>query len=268
MATITLRHVNASGETLNESVSEGLCMLDKRYCAYQPGDRIILECSQAPCELEVSLDESLAPSIVYLPSGRMEFPIPQGALCDGYPQQAFSGDCHFGWARELTQRDRTNWRNLALNTHDLEDVDSVFPHAITNSGAENPRFWARNAIDGTFQSCHHGRWPYESWGINGRDDAWLQVDFGHTVHAEEAVLFLRADFPHDTWWEKVTLTCSDGFETTETMSKTGMPQRIDLGGRDIEWIRLSRLIRANEPSEWPALSQLMVMGTLESSTGK
>lgn len=268
MATITLRHVNASGETLNESVSEGLCMLDKRYCAYQPGDRIILECSQAPCELEVSLDESLAPSIVYLPSGRMEFPIPQGALCDGYPQQAFSGDCHFGWARELTQRDRTNWRNLALNTHDLENVDSVFPHATTNSGAENPRFWARNAIDGTFQSCHHGRWPYESWGINGRDDAWLQVDFGHTVHAEEAVLFLRADFPHDTWWEKVTLTCSDGFETTETMSKTGMPQRIDLGGRDIEWIRLSRLIRANEPSEWPALSQLMVMGTLESSTGK
>lgn len=76
MATITLRHVNASGETLNKSVSEGLCMLDKRYCEYQPGDRIILECSQTPCELEVSLDESLAPSIVYLPSGRMEFPIP------------------------------------------------------------------------------------------------------------------------------------------------------------------------------------------------
>ena len=262
MSTITLRHINAAGEVLNESVSEGLCMLDKRYCEYQPGDRIVLECSETPCELEVSLDESLAPSVVYLPEGHMEFPIPTEAARDGYPQQAFGGDCHFGWARELTDRDRANWRNLALNSHDLEGASGVFPHATTNSGATNPRFWARNAINGTFQSCHHGRWPYESWGINGRADAWLQVDFGRTVHAEEAVLFLRADFPHDTWWEYVTLTCSDGFETTAHLTKTGMPQRIDLGERDIEWIRLHTLVRADDPSEWPALSQMMVMGTL------
>ena len=147
---------------------------------------------------------------------------------------------------------------------DLEGAEGVYPHATTNSGATNPRFIARNAIDGTWQSIHHGRWPYESWGINGRDDAWLQVDFGRSVHAEEAMLVLRADFPHDTWWQQAKLTCSDGFGLTVHLEKTGVPQRFSLGegGRDIEWIRLSDMVKADDPAEFPALTQLIVMGTL------
>lgn len=262
MATIRLKHLNAEGDVLNEAVAESLCMLDKRYCAYEPGDRIVLSCSPAPCELEVMLDESLLPSVVYLPDGHFELPIPFGDARDPYGLQAFTGDCHFGYARALDPRERASWRNLALNSHDLEGATGIYPHASTNSGATNPRFFARNAIDGTFQSCHHGRWPYESWGINGRDDAWLHVDFGRPVHAEEAIVFLRADFPHDCWWERAKLTCSDGHEQTIDLVKTGMPQRFDLGGRTIEWMRLSDLIRADDPSPWPGLSQLAVMGTL------
>lgn len=262
MLQLTLSLIGADGSVRGSSTGEGLVQLDTRYREYQPGDVIVLQSSERGVELEVMLDESLPPSIVYLENGRLEFPIPFDAARDSYPSHAFGGDTHWGYARVLDPRERSNWCNLALNSHDLGGAEGVFPHAVTNSGATNPRFIARNAIDGTWQSIHHGRWPYESWGINGRDDAWLQVDFGRPVHAEEAVLVLRADFPHDTWWKQARITCSDGFELTVQLEKTGVPQRFDLGGRDIEWIKLSNLVKADDPAEFPALTQLAVMGTL------
>lgn len=262
--TLTLSLVGADGTVRGTSTGAGIVQLDTRYAEYQPGDTLVLESSERGVELEVMLDESLPPSVVYLADARFEFPVPQDAARDGYPSSAFTGDTHWGYARVLDPRERENWRNLALNSHDLEGQGAIFPHATTNSGATNPRFLARNAIDGTWQSIHHGRWPYESWGINGRDDAWLQVDFGRPVHAEEVVLCLRADFPHDTWWQQATITCSDGFETTVRLEKTGLPQRFGLGedGRDVEWVRLSNLVKADDPAEFPALSQLMVMGRI------
>lgn len=262
MPIITMRHMNSAGEVLFESSSPDLCMLDRRYHPYKPGDTIQLECDSAPIELEIMLDESLVPSIVWLPTGRFTFAIPFDEARDPYGLHAFTGDCHFGWARVLDPRERRNWRNLALNAHDSEHANNIFPHATTNSGATNPRFLARNSIDGCFQSCHHGRWPYQSWGINGRDDAWLRIEFGRAVHAEEVVLFLRADFPHDCWWERATLTCSNGQQKILHLAKTGKPQRFALNGCNIEWIELSDLIRADDPSPWPGLSQIAVMGTL------
>lgn len=262
MPRITLTHLSNTGEVLGSSTSDTLAMLDTRYAEYQPGEKIVLESDQDEIELEVMLDESLPPSVVLLKGGRFEFPIPFGDERDPYGLQAFTGDCHFGYARVLDPRERTNWRNLALNSHDLEGQTALYPRAVTNTGTVGPRFLARNAIDGTFQSCHHGRWPYESWGINGRDDAWLKVEFGRPVHAEELVLFLRADFPHDCWWENVDVVCSDGYRATLDTIKTGMPQRFDLGGRNIEWLRIENLIRAEDPSPWPGLSQLMVLGQI------
>lgn len=262
--TFTLSLIAADGTVRGSSTGSGLVMLDTRYAVYEPGDVLVLETDQTGIEVELRLDESLPASVVYLAEPRFEFPIPFDDARDPFGVQAFSGDCHWGYVRMLDPKERSNWRNLALNAHDYEAQTALFPHAVTNSGATNPRFVARNAIDGTFQTIHHGRWPYESWGINGRDDAWLQVDFGRPVHAEEAVLFLRADFPHDSWWDTVTISCSDGFETVVHPVKTGMPQRFSLGegGRDITWIRISDLKRADDPSPWPALSQIMVMGHL------
>lgn len=262
MATITLSLVNKDGDVLGTSTGDTLVHIDTRYSEYQPGDILVLESDQDSVELEVQLDESLPPSVIVLKGGRFEFPIPFCADRDGYPIQAFTGDCHWGYARVLDPRERSNFRNLALNSHDLMDQAAIYPHAVTNTGATNPRFIARNAIDGTFQSIHHGRWPYESWGINGRDDAYLEIQFGRTVHAEQAAIVLRADFPHDSWWQQVRLVCSDGTDITARLEKTGMPQLVDLGGVDIEWIRLCDLVRADDPSPWPGLTQLMVLGHL------
>lgn len=258
---ISLELQDASESIVSEASSPSLAMLDVRYRPYQPGDTLVVDCPPDSV-MELMLDKALAPSIVCIPTGHMEFPVPFEVAREPYGQEAFSGDCHWAYARTLDSRELKNWRNLALNSHDLEGTDQCYPHALTNSGATDPRFLARNAIDGIFQTCHHGRFPYESWGINGRDDAWLRVEFGRLVCADTIALFLRTDFPHDTWWKSARITCSDGFERTVELDKTGMPQEFKIGPHLVEWVCLSSLEKADDPAQWPALSQIMVMGTL------
>ena len=156
---ITIRLQDASGNTVSGASSPSLAMLDVRYRAYQPGDVLVVECP-SDRDIELMLDKSLTPSIVRIPTGHMEFPIPFEVAREPYGQEAFSGDCHWAYARTIDPREEKNWRNLALNSHDLESTNQSYPHALTNSGATNPRFLARNAIDGIFQTCHHGRFPY------------------------------------------------------------------------------------------------------------
>ena len=254
--------VDGEGTERCSGSGEQLAMFDLRYAPFEPGDVIVLESSEVPIELEVKFDLSLSASTVYLTEREFRFPIPFDDARDPFGIEAFGGDCHWGYARVLDARERGNFRNLALNSHDLEGVTGMYPHAVTNSGATNSRFLARNAIDGVFQSCHHGRWPYQSWGINGRDDAWLRVEFGRPVEAEQVVLFLRADFPHDAWWDRADLVCSDGYKQALVLEKTGGPQAFDIGRRRIDWVQLENLHKVDDPSPWPALSQLMVLGRL------
>lgn len=101
MATITLSLVNKDGDVLGTSTGDTLVHLDTRYSEYQPGDILVLESDQDSIELEVQLDESLPPSVIVLKGGRFEFPIPFCADRDGYPIQAFTGDCHWGLRRAV-----------------------------------------------------------------------------------------------------------------------------------------------------------------------
>ena len=161
-------------------------------------------------------------------------------------------------------REASAWRNLALNACDITSADdassvALFPHARTNVVPGNPQFIARNAIDGVVASELHGSWPHESWGVAGRSDAWLQVDFGESVVADELRLYLRADFPHDTCWRHAVVTLSDGGTFEFELEKTGRRQAFGLGGRTIEWLRISGLEKRDEEG-FPGLSQLEVWG--------
>lgn len=230
--------------------------------SYQPGDRLVVRCSEDPANLVMKLDVCLAESRVLLVGGRYEFPIPFGCLRKAYGKDsAFLGERHWGFVRLEDPREHGQWRNLALNSHDLGFPSNVtlYPHASTNVKCDNPQFFARNAIDGVFDAGSHGSWPHESWGINGTPDAWIKVDFGRAVVADELRVYLRADFPHDTWWKRALVELSDGSELHFPLKKTGRRQLLELGGRTIEWLRLSHLERA-EADGFPGLSQIMVMG--------
>ena len=121
-------------------------------------------------------------------------------------------------------------------------------------------FAAMNAIDGVTAAASHGEWPYQSWGINRRADAELTLDFGRLIVADRIVFYLRADFPHDNWWQKVTIEFSDGSEQEFALKRTGEAQEFGFEAKPILWLKLKNMIKSGEPSPFPALTQIEVYG--------
>ena len=154
-----------------------------------------------------------------------------------------------------------SYRNLAKNVMDQHRGQECYPHAHANVETRGEAvFAARNAIDGVTANLSHGKWPYESWGINMQDDAQMTLEFGRPVDFDQIVLYTRADFPHDNWWEKVTFTFSDGTSETVELEKSVEPHIISLERRGITWLTFGQLIKADDPSPFPALTQIEVYG--------
>ena len=164
--------------------------------------------------------------------------------------------------RPALEREIYAYRNLAKNSMDQHGDPGCYPHASANVETRGEAvFAARNAIDGVLANESHGYWPYESWGINQQDDAELTLEFGRPVDFDEIVLYTRADFPHDNWWEQVTFTFSDGSEETVSLEKSVKPHIIPMKKSGITWLKFGKLIKADDPSPFPALTQIEVYGT-------
>ena len=88
----------------------------------------------------------------------------------------------------------------------------------------------------------------------------MKLDFGREVEIDKIVLYTRADFPHDSWWKEVTITFSDGTELVQKLEKSIKPHVIEIEKKKISWLTLSKLIKADDPSPFPALTQIEVYG--------
>lgn len=224
---------------------------------YQEGDRILFM-SDTP-RVIARVDQSLSPARLYLPTGAFTYALPlAGDNLKPYPPQAFMADMHH---LSLTPDTGREPRNLAENPLDQRGEVTAFPHATANVETRDESvFCARNVLDGLTISDGHGPWPYQSWGIGARQDAWLKVDFGREVILDELVLYLRSDFPHDAWWIKGSAVFSDGSSVTFPLTGIGGPQRVALGGRRVRWLRLEDMVKCDMPSAFPSLRQLMAIG--------
>ncbi|WP_026511248.1 hypothetical protein [Butyrivibrio sp. LC3010] len=74
------------------------------------------------------------------------------------------------------------------------------------------------------------------------------------------VIYERADFPHDNWWKQITVEYSDGDISTINLIKTDQGQVVKFHTKAIEWLILRDLIKADDPSPFPALTQIRVYG--------
>lgn len=137
------------------------------------------------------------------------------------------------------------------------------PHVYANVETRNEAwFSARNVINGNVASSGHGAYPYESWGINQRNDAALTVFFGRPVRINKLFITLRADFPHDNWWKNATISFSDGTNLTLTFAKSGLPQAFEITPRVVDSLTMHDMYAdESDPSPFPALTQLEVWGT-------
>lgn len=258
MPSLSIR--NAKGECLKQ-VKHPQEPLLYYQAAYAPGDEIYLTLDEPSGYCWISVDQAVAPALVYLPQGWMAYTIPQGEAALAYPPQAFAGDKHLISLRLPQAQELAGYRNLAENPADQRGDTNAYPHASANVETRNESvFAARNVIDGCRASDGHGPWPYQSWGIGGRDDAYLTLSFGRNVWVNRVAFCLRADFPHDAYWTAGVLVLSDGTEHPLRFEKTGDPQAFDIGEHVISWLRIERLIKCDLPSAFPALIELAAFG--------
>lgn len=226
---------------------------------YQEGDMIVFTPSK-PGFYTLQFDHVLGRSTLWTKGEEYRFPIPFERKHDCYHPAAFMGEKHFLWAREAYSWE-IGYRNLSLNPYDGHDNTSFYPHASANIETRGESvFAARNAIDGIVASNDHGRWPWASWGINRDPEAALTLDFGREVIIDRIIFYDRADFPHDAWWEKATITFNDGEKMEFNLIKKDGPQEFTFPEKKISSLVLDSLIKADNPSPFPALIQLEVYG--------
>lgn len=262
MAVLSLKVLDKDGNTL--AAVHGENFVDLVYAGeYEPGDCIELQSSDKNIHINWQVDDALGPAFIYF-KDMEQYRIPFGDKRICYSPKVFVGNKHYLYAEVASEAEVSMYRNLALNPADQHKEVNVYPHATANVETRGESvFEARNAIDGVRANLSHGEWPYGSWGINRQDDATMKVDFGRPVRIDKLVLYTRSDFPHDNWWKEVSVSFSDGSEEVITLEKSSRAHIIPIRERKITWLLLHDLIKADDPSPFPALTQIEAYGVIE-----
>lgn len=230
---------------------------------YEPGDEILLHVDETEKFYVIRIDDTMDESLVYVTQSDVVYTVPFEEKKTSYNPKSFTGELHYLAIREAREHEAYGYRNLAKNVMDQHGEPGVYPHASANVETRGEAvFAARNAIDGMLANESHGNWPYESWGINRQDDAEITLEFGKPVDFDKIVLYTRADFPHDNWWVNATFTFSDGTTETVEMEKSYAAHEFNIARKNITWLKLGQLIKADDPSPFPALTHLEVYGTV------
>lgn len=228
---------------------------------YEEGDTVTFGTDITAAHYVVRTDDCMDEAFVYITKSEVIYSIPFGEKKVSYNPKAFTGEKHYLTMRKAWDHEVSAYGNLAKNVMDQHGDTDCFPHTFANVETRGEAvFAARNAIDGVLANESHGEWPYESWGINRQDDAEMTLDFGRPVDFDKIVLYTRGDFPHDNWWVKADLTFSDGTTESVEMKKSVKPHVFSLERKNITWVKLSNLIKADDPSPFPALTQIEVYG--------
>ena len=211
----------------------------------------------------IQIDPSIPETLVFSPTGRFTFPIPFDLeRVSGYPSQAFGGTNQEVKARLATATDLSTYHNVALNPLDLRGQSEYFPHATANVVTrDEPQFYERNAIDGNTQNTHHGKWPYESWGTGQRPDPVLKIDFGREVEIDKVRIFIRCDFPHDSYWKCLSMHFSDGSHLDAPLEKKADGQDFTFPKKKVSWLQLDNFKQPITPLGWAALTEIEVYGS-------
>ena len=228
---------------------------------YEEGDSIRFSLTPDSAYYMIRVDDVMEESFIYCTEKELVYHIPFNEQKTSINPKAFTGERHYLSIRCAENYEIDAYKNLARNAADQHAASGAYPHASANVETRGEAvFAARNAIDGVVANLSHGNWPYASWGINRQDDAELKLDFGRPVDFDRIVLYTRADFPHDNWWEQVTFTFSDGTSETVKLEKSAEPHSISVDRKGITWLTFGNLIKADDPSPFPALTQIEVYG--------
>lgn len=244
------------------NTGEHMAAIGIKKMTWHPGDRVVVHKDKEQKFIWVQIDESLTPTLLYVPATTWTFNIP---LADSdFPSQldsAFRTQRHYLYARYADPWEVNEYRNWAVNTHDQVSESGAYPHATANVETRGESvFFAKNAIDGKFANHSHGGYPFDSWGINSQDDAAITIEFGREILIDRIRLLFRADFPHDNYWKQVAVRFSDGEVKTFKTTNSFEFQEFQFAQKKTKSIELFDLIKADDHSDWPALQQIEAYG--------
>jgi len=69
---------------------------------------------------------------------------------------------------------------------------------------------------------------------------------------------IRADFPHDSWYESGTLEFSDGSKFPFKLKPSAAPQTIAFPKKKVAWAKFTNLIRAEK--KWSGFTEIQIWG--------
>ncbi len=228
---------------------------------YKEGDTLFVTCDTD--FVSVSFDESQVESIVYVPDHEFSFTVPMsGDAMNAYNKDSWEKPSHKIVVSPVSDEVALSTRNIALNSVDFENNIRTFPHAWANFVTRGAAvFMAKNAIDGVCDNSSHGAWPYHSWAAGAREDMIYTLDFGTEVEVEKLIFYLRADFPHDTYWKSLNVQFDDGEKAHAEFVMTADGQELILPEpKKTSKITLVDFKQVSEPLSWAALSQVEVIG--------
>jgi len=261
-ASLSIRAFDASQVLIAEQESNSLDLtgevnltIDREF---QKGDYLVVEGAK---NLFVQFDKYIPGCYVYAPNGRFTFRIPFHENGKNYPEESFSETKHQIKVRICSKKEWSAYRNLALNSFDIRGETDYYPHATSNSECRNESFYAaRNAIDGYKSSSKHGKWPYQSWGPDMRDDLWFKIDFGKAVEVDKLIIVNRAQYydMHDSYWNEAVINFSDGTSEKIKIEKTALPQEIKISKHLTSWVHFTDLME-NE-NKWCSWVEVEVWG--------
>ena len=230
MAILALKVLDKDSNTICVSSGEDFVDLVCTH-TYEEGDRIVLETDEKNIHVHLQVDDALGDAFVYI-TDNVSYYVPFGEKRISMSPKVFSGNKHYLYAEVAREDEITVYRNLALNPADQHMDVPCYPHATANVETRGESvFAAKNAIDGVRANRSHGEWPYESWGINMQDDAAMKLDFGR-----------QQEFP---------------------LEKSSRAHVLPIPEKEITWLELCNLIKAEDPSPFPALSQIEVYGRVK-----
>ena len=93
-------------------------------------------------------------------------------------------------------------------------------------------------------------------GLTKTQKPVYELILGEKSSIDELGFILRGDYPHDSYWTKGIVTFSTGDSLEVDFEKLLSEQKIKISPREIEWLELNQLIKAEDESPFPALTQI------------
>ena len=93
----------------------------------------------------------------------------------------------------------------------------------------------------------------------------FKLDFGRDVSITKIVIYIRADFPHDTYWDSCTVKFSDGTTQELSFKQTANAQEFEFDTAkvvsSITFTNFSKGTVSGSSNEWAAWMELQVFGS-------